>query len=137
MGVLAVQMKQPAAGLPYFIAALDADPARRQYWLNYIDALLQAGKLEDAQQVLALARQHGLQGAEVEALGMRLEGSAQIAEQPNAKSQPSRDQYTGCPVCRGATHRSRSPRPVDDGALPVARFWLEGVGRNIQEDGAD
>ena len=25
MGVLAVQMKQPAAGLPYFMAALDAE----------------------------------------------------------------------------------------------------------------
>lgn len=31
MGVLAVQMGQPAAGLPYFEAALDADPERGQY----------------------------------------------------------------------------------------------------------
>jgi protein O-GlcNAc transferase len=87
MGVLAVQMKQPAAGLPYFVAALNADPARRQYWLNYIDALLQAGQLEDARQVLALARQHGLEGDEVEALAARLEDGVQIAAQPNAESQ--------------------------------------------------
>ncbi len=87
MGFLAVQMKQPTAGLPYFVAALNADPARRQYWLNYIDALLQAGQVEDARQVLALARQHGLQGDEVEALAVRLEGGAQVAAQPNAESQ--------------------------------------------------
>ena len=42
MGVLATQMKQPAAGLPYFMAALDADPAHGPYWLSYIDALFQA-----------------------------------------------------------------------------------------------
>ena len=77
MGVLAVQMKQPVAGLPYFITALNADPARRQYWLNYIDALIQAGQVEDARQILALAWQHGLEGDEVEALAVCLEGGAQ------------------------------------------------------------
>lgn len=87
MGVLAVQMKQPAAGLPYFMAALDADPARGQYWLNYIDALFQAGQLEDARQVLALAQQQGLQGDEVEALELRLKGGAQLAGQTNADNQ--------------------------------------------------
>lgn len=85
MGVLAVQTKQPVAGLPYFMAALDAEPARGQYWLNYIDALFQAGQLEDAQQVLALAQQQGLQGGEVEALALRLKGGAQAAEQTSAE----------------------------------------------------
>ena len=60
LGVLAVQKNQPAAGLHYFLAALDADPARGQYWISYINALFQAGQSEDAQQVLALARQQGL-----------------------------------------------------------------------------
>ena len=87
MGVLAVQMKQPAAGLPYFMAALDADPARGQYWLNYIDALFQAGQLEDARQVLALAQQQGLQGDAVEALALRLKGGAQVDGQANAEHQ--------------------------------------------------
>jgi tetratricopeptide (TPR) repeat protein len=86
MGVLAVQMKQPAAGLPYFVAALNADPARKQYWLNYIDALLQAVQLEDARQTLALARQHGLQGDEVEAMAVRLEDDAQVVAQDNQQA---------------------------------------------------
>lgn len=73
LGVLAVQTQQAAAGLPYFLAALDADPARRQYWLSYIDALFQADQPDEARQVLELAQQQGLQGDEVEALALRLE----------------------------------------------------------------
>ena len=85
MGVMAVEVKQPAAGLSYFMAALDADPSRERYWLNYIDALFQADQLETAREVLALARQQGLQGDEVDALAIRLESTAMAAEQPNAE----------------------------------------------------
>ena len=89
MGILAVQMKQPAVGLPYFMAALDADPTRGAYWLNYIDALFQAGQLEEARQVLALAQQNGLEGDEVEALALRLRGGAQVARQTGTGNQQS------------------------------------------------
>lgn len=77
MGVLALQKKQAAASLPYFLAALEADPAQAQYWLSYIDALLQAGQPETAREVLALARQQGLQGYKAEALALRLEANSQ------------------------------------------------------------
>ncbi len=73
LGALAVQMKQPANGLAYFMAALEADPARRQYWLSYIDAHMQAGQMEAAREVLAQARKQGLKGAEVDTLAQRLE----------------------------------------------------------------
>jgi len=105
MGVLAVQMKQPLAGLPYFMAALDADPARGKYWLSYIDALFQAGQLEDARQVLALARQQGLQGDEVEALSARLDGGAQVAEQHNAEHQHAIKE--SLPVSSAASQNSK------------------------------
>jgi predicted O-linked N-acetylglucosamine transferase (SPINDLY family) len=80
MGALAVQREHPASGLPYFIAALEADPARAQYWISYIDALFQAGQAEDAQEVLKLARQQGLEGEAVEALAQHLEGGAKITD---------------------------------------------------------
>lgn len=83
VGVLAVQMQQPAVGLPHFIAALEANPAHGQYWLSYIDALFQAGQAEAAREVLALAQQQGLQGDEVEALMTRLQGDAPIIAQQN------------------------------------------------------
>ncbi len=85
MGVMAVQVNQPAAALSYFRAALDADPSRGQYWLSYIDALFRAGHVETAREVLALARRQGLQGDEVDALAMRLEDSTPVAEDLNAE----------------------------------------------------
>ena len=74
LGVLAVQVKQPAAGLPHFKIALESVPNRGQYWLSYIDALIQAGQADAAKQVLAQGRQRGLQGEAVEALAGRIEG---------------------------------------------------------------
>ncbi|MDD5174794.1 MAG: tetratricopeptide repeat protein, partial [Sterolibacterium sp.] len=68
LGVLALQVKQPLAGLPHFKAALEANPNHDQFWLSYIDALIQAGQAEAARQVLAQGRQRGLQGEAVEAL---------------------------------------------------------------------
>jgi len=85
MGCLAVQKKQPAASLPYLMAALDADPTHGQYWLSYIDALHQAGQLEDARQVLELALQHGLQGKDVDTLVVRLNNIGQCVEQLSAE----------------------------------------------------
>ena len=86
-GVLALQLNQPEASLAYFVAALKADPAHRLYRLGYIDALLQAGKLEMAREMLALARQQALQGEDVDALVVRLEAITQAAEPANAHSQ--------------------------------------------------
>lgn len=72
LGDLAVQMMQPEVGLPYFLAALEADPERAKFWTSYIDALFQAGYTDDARQVFGLARQQGLEGGEVDALSSRL-----------------------------------------------------------------
>src|SRR5258707_3199415 len=72
MGMLNVQLLRPANGLPYLRAALNANPELPDYWLGYIEALLQAGEIEDAIETLALARQHGLAGAAADDLAPRL-----------------------------------------------------------------
>ena len=82
MGVLAVQMKQPASALSYLMSALETDPARKQYWLSYIDALFQLGQFEAAREVLALAQHNGLAGEEVDALVLRLVESAGGMQRP-------------------------------------------------------
>jgi predicted O-linked N-acetylglucosamine transferase (SPINDLY family) len=71
-GMLDVQRHQPELGLPYFVAAINADPAQAQYWLSYIDALIKADHRDEAGDVLAMARQNGLEGEEVELLQTRL-----------------------------------------------------------------
>jgi len=68
LGALAMQVKQPALGLPHFKAALDANPNQVQYWLSYSKALIQAGQPAFAREVLAQARQHGVQGEALEKL---------------------------------------------------------------------
>lgn len=77
MGILALQAKQPAAALSHFMAALEAEPSRGQYWLSYIDALLQTGQPEAAREILTIARRQGLEGSETDALAKRIESSGQ------------------------------------------------------------
>jgi predicted O-linked N-acetylglucosamine transferase (SPINDLY family) len=125
MGVLAVQMEQPAASLAYFIAALDADPTRGQYWLNYIDALFRAGQQDDARQVLALARQQGLEGDAVEALAQRIDAAppaaapAPIAMEPPAAQSASRAKSPAAnrPPAKHAAHKGRAPSAQEINAL--------------------
>lgn len=72
LGLLAVQAQQPSVGLAHLKAALEARPEQEQYWLSYIDALIQADQAEIARQMLELGRQHGLQGDAVENLAKQL-----------------------------------------------------------------
>lgn len=72
LGVLAVETGQAAAGLPHFEAALAARPESERYWLSYLEALIQAGQTDLAQQVLSLGREHGLQGEALEVLAEKM-----------------------------------------------------------------
>jgi predicted O-linked N-acetylglucosamine transferase (SPINDLY family) len=77
LGLLVVHLQQPEAALPYLLAALEANPTEADYWLAYLDALLLAGQTDEAQQVLELGRQQGLQGEAAEAIAARLHSKKQ------------------------------------------------------------
>lgn len=117
LGVLAVQTGHFAAALPYFSAALDADPTRGPFWLGYIDALFQAGQQEDARTVLALARQQGLQGEAVDALAARL-NRARPAPRTAAGQAP--DSGTAGSARKSASRREGHPGPGASDALLAA-----------------
>lgn len=72
LGVVAILRGLPATGLSCLKSALEADPGNGQYWLSYIEALIQTGQADTARQVLEDARQRGLQGAEADELAARL-----------------------------------------------------------------
>ena len=72
LGVLAVQVQQPTASLPHFKAALEANPNQGQYWLSYIDALIQTGQTDAGRYVLEQGRQQGLQGDAIDVLDAQL-----------------------------------------------------------------
>ena len=52
LGVLAVSINRTDAALPLFKTALESNSKIEQFWFSFIDALLKAGKLDDAQRVL-------------------------------------------------------------------------------------
>ena len=60
LGVLAVGVGKASDALPYFKAALEANPKIDQYWLSYIDTLINLGHMDAARQVLQQGRNAGL-----------------------------------------------------------------------------
>jgi protein O-GlcNAc transferase len=73
LGALALQVGQPATGLPLFRAALEVDPSIEQYWLSYAAALLAAGQLGEAQNIIQSAMQRGFNTPAVQALRQKIE----------------------------------------------------------------
>ena len=49
MGVLAVGVGKVQEALPFFEAALEANADTAQFWLSYIDALINVERIADAQ----------------------------------------------------------------------------------------
>jgi Tfp pilus assembly protein PilF len=72
VGLLRVQAGQVEAGLSNFLAAIEAEPTVAQYWQSYIEALLLAGRGNDARVVFEHARRHGLKGPGIEELATKL-----------------------------------------------------------------
>jgi predicted O-linked N-acetylglucosamine transferase (SPINDLY family) len=96
IGMLLVQLRRPAAGLPHLLAALNANPEIADYWLGYLEALLLLGEKTQAVDALALGRRHGLAGKAAEDFALRL--GLQLA--------PADD--------------SATPTATDDDAVPTA-----------------
>jgi predicted O-linked N-acetylglucosamine transferase (SPINDLY family) len=89
LGMLNVQLRRPAEGLPFLLLALTERPEIPDYWLGYLEALLQADQIDAAQEALALGRQHGLSGKAVE------EFAARLAAAPRPQSAATAATLTG------------------------------------------
>jgi len=68
LGLLACQVGQHAGGLPHLKAALDANPAREQYWLSYAGALLATDRAKEAPDILQDAIRRGIDGPAIRTL---------------------------------------------------------------------
>lgn len=77
LGVLAGQVGQPAAGLPYLEAAWQADPSHEQYWLSYGEALLATGQAQQAAKVAWSAAQRGFDSPATQTLRKKAEAALQ------------------------------------------------------------
>ena len=72
MGVLAVDVGKVQEALPFFEAALEANADTAQFWLSYIDALINVERIADAQAVFDQAKNNGAQGDGFDQLERRL-----------------------------------------------------------------
>jgi protein O-GlcNAc transferase len=79
LGILAVQLGKTEAGLPHIAAALAAKPGQSQYRLSYIEALLAAGRTEDAQANLEEGMRRGFSEIALDKLRARF-GHALLAQ---------------------------------------------------------
>ena len=76
LGAIAVECGQFLAAVPFFQAALQADPKNRQYWVSLVDALIQAQEWLLAEDILEDARRAGLAGDAAGELVERLVAAA-------------------------------------------------------------
>ena len=72
LAVIALGHGDVASALHHFKRALDAEPGHWQYWVSYLDALMQGGQYWQAAEVLEDARRAGLAAEAVDELVERL-----------------------------------------------------------------
>lgn len=78
LGLLAGQLGQHEAGLPYLFKALSVNPEEGQFWLSYASGLLKAGKADDALDIVETAIARGLDNAASQAL--KQQAAAAVAD---------------------------------------------------------
>lgn len=72
LGMLRVQQGRFIDALALLNIPIVAEPSNRQYWLSYINTLIDAQELSLAREILELAGQYGISGESFEALRKRL-----------------------------------------------------------------
>lgn len=60
LGALRVAAGRPREAVPFFAAALETNPTVEQFWLNYVDVLIEVSRFEEAKQLWADSAQAGV-----------------------------------------------------------------------------
>ncbi len=109
LGVLVAATGHAAGALPYFQAALKANPNREQFWLSCIDALIKLSHLEAARQILGLGVESGLRGSAVDLLRNRLlRPASPLPSAPSANTlanKPTTEPERCCSGCESTMRR--------------------------------
>ncbi|MFP6825909.1 MAG: tetratricopeptide repeat protein [Pseudohongiellaceae bacterium] len=85
LGVLAVSVNNSEAALLLFKTALDANPDQGQFWISYVDALINESQFENAKKILEQGKRRGLAGEKVDALEEQLDVSLDKLESKSSK----------------------------------------------------
>ncbi len=85
LGVMTVAVGKPLEAIPLFKLALEGNAKVEQFWLSYIDVLIELERFDDATRVLVEGEKSGVSSDRVVAIKQRLKGGSSDA-------QPSQDQ---------------------------------------------
>ncbi|MFC0402566.1 tetratricopeptide repeat protein [Paraburkholderia rhizosphaerae] len=66
LAVVLIRLYQAEAAVPLLETALGINPNQPQYWMNYVDALLQSGQTQAAWAALEMGQQRGMAGKAVD-----------------------------------------------------------------------
>ena len=100
-----VQANRAVSSLPYFTAALEINPDKEQYWLSYINALIDTSNYALARQVLTERRERGLAGEAADLLDAQLEAPTRTAVDEVAALFNQGDLVSAEAMARGLTER--------------------------------
>ena len=92
LGVLAVSIGKNEEALPFFKIALKSNPKQGQFWLSYMDALINLDRLDDAREILKQAVASGLKGDKVDKLKIQLNDQVITTPPTGRTSNPSQQQ---------------------------------------------
>ena len=82
MGVMAVGVGKIQESLPFFKAALEANPSIGQFWLSYIETLIKLDQIVDAKYFWDQAKIKGAKGKAFDKLKKRLNSSNEVPIDP-------------------------------------------------------
>ncbi|WP_081905306.1 tetratricopeptide repeat protein [Janthinobacterium agaricidamnosum] len=134
LGLLAGQLGQYQAGLPYLHKALSVNPDEGQFWLSYATGLLKAGQPAEALDIVSTAIARGLDNPASQALRLEAQQAADAAA--DAPSQQDIDEIVGLyhagqyPQMENATRRLLE-------AYPESAFGWSVLGTALQVQGKD
>ncbi|CAB3765068.1 tetratricopeptide repeat protein [Paraburkholderia humisilvae] len=95
LAVVLIRLYQPDAAVPLLETALGINPNRPQYWMNYVDALLQSGQTQAAWAALEMGQQRGMSGPAVDAIIelMTTVSTQKTTTRPSPITRPQRDAF--------------------------------------------
>jgi tetratricopeptide (TPR) repeat protein len=74
LGLIEAHTKDTATAVPRLERAVQAKPENEQYWVSYVDALMQSGATESAIDALELGQQYGLRTETAQAMAAEFVG---------------------------------------------------------------
>jgi tetratricopeptide (TPR) repeat protein len=85
LGILAASLNKVEASLPFFEAAIEANPNIEQFWLSYIEALIQTEQIDIAKKAIREAEMRVLSEENLSFLTMKLTSPANTQRTPSPK----------------------------------------------------